>query len=436
MFIEERIEAQLESWRGRVNRLRGEFGEFKVCDVTVSQIYGGIRGVQIQVSDISHVDAYEGLRIRGYTVPELQNLLPKAPGSTMPLAGGLYYLLLCDELPTAQEAEMVEQEWRERALIPTYVFNAIRRMPKDTHPMTLLSMGIMALQRESVFAKNYIDGVIKQDHWRYYLEDSINLTAKLPGLAAFIYNLKYQDGIYIPPNPNIDWSANFGHMIDRSDDPDYHDLCRLFFFLHSDHEGGNVSAHATHLVSSALSDVYLSCSAGINGLAGPLHGLANQQCLMWLLKVRDYFNGIPKEEQLEKYLRDMLNRGELIPGYGHAVLRTTDPRFTAQLEFARDNIPHDDLLNLVELVYKILPPILKENGKVSNPWPNVDAINGALQYHYGVTQFDFYTVLFGISRILGLTAHIVWARALLKPIERPKSLTTEILEAMVNKKEE
>lgn len=430
-ILEERIEAQLPHWRERVNHLRGKSGDFKVCDVTVSQIYSGIRGVQIQVSDISYVDPQKGIRIRGYTVNELLSLLPKARNSAMPLAGGLYFLLLTGDIPSDEEAQAMEEEWQERCLIPTYVFNSIRRMPADTHPMTLLSMGIMALQRESVFAKKYENGTQKEDHWRYYLEDSINLTAKLPGLAAFIFNLKYQDGIYIPPNPNLDWSANFGHMIDRLKDPDYYDLCRLFFFLHSDHEGANVSAHASHLVSSALSDVYLSCAAGINGLAGPLHGLANQECLKWLVGVRDHFNGLPSEHDLRNYLADCLNRGEIIPGYGHSVLRTTDPRFTAQLDFAHQNIQNDELIELVEMVYKALPPLLIEQGKVSNPWPNVDAINGALQYHFGVTQYDFYTVLFGISRILGITAHIVWARALLKPIERPKSLTTEILEAMV-----
>jgi citrate synthase len=432
-LIEERIEAQLPKWRERVSRLRNN-GDFKVCDVTVSQIYSGIRGVQIQVSDISHVDPQEGIRIRGYTISELMNLLPKARNSKMPLAGGLFFLLMCNDLPTAEEAEMVEDEWREHCLIPTYVYNAIRRMPADTHPMTLLSMGIMALQRESVFARRYSEGMAKQDYWRTNLEDSIRLTAKLPGLAAFIYNLKYQDGIYVPPNPNLDWSANFGHMIDRFKDEDYYDLCRLFFFLHSDHEGANVSAHTTHLVSSALSDVYLSCAAGMNGLAGPLHGLANQECLKWLVDVRDHFSGLPAQSDLAAYLRNQLDDGEIIPGYGHAVLRTTDPRFTAQLEFANENIKDDVLIQLVEMVYKTLPPILMESRKVSNPWPNVDAINGALQYHFGVTQYDFYTVLFGISRILGLTAHIVWARALLKPIERPKSLTTGMLEAMIEDK--
>ncbi len=430
--LEDKIEEQLPVWRERVNRLRNEYKDFKVCDVTVSQIYGGIRGVQIQVSDISYVDPEKGIRIRGYSIPELLKLLPRLPGSEFPLAGGVYYLLLSGQLPTFEEAMLVEDEWRGRSLIPTYVFNTIRRMPKETHPMTLFSMGIMALQRESVFAKQYEIGVVKDDHWRYFLRDAINLTAKLPGLAAFIYNLKYQDGITLPPSADHDWSANFGVMIDREGDPNYYDLCRLFFFLHCDHEGGNVSAHATHLVSSALSDVYLSCAAGMNGLAGPLHGLANQECLKWLLEVREKFGGLPTSDQLDHFLRDSLKNGKLIPGYGHAVLRTTDPRFTAQLEFARSKNLDSDLIRLVEMVYGKLPKILMENGKVSNPWPNVDAINGALQYHFGVKEFDFYTVLFGVSRILGLTAHIVWARALLKPIERPKSLTTQMLETMIS----
>ncbi len=430
-LLEEKIEKLLPAWRERVQRLKKEHGNFKVCDVTVSQIYGGIRGVQIQVSDISYVDPQEGIRIRGYTIPQLLELLPKLPGAEFPLAGGVYYLLLTNEIPTLEEAMMIEKEWQDRSQIPTYVYNVLRRMPQETHPMTLFSMGIMALQRESVFSKEYEIGVVKDDHWRYFLKDSINLTAKLPGLAAFIYNLKYQDGIYLPPRADHDWSANFGVMIDREGDPNYYDLCRLFFFLHSDHEGGNVSAHTAHLVGTALSDVYLACSAGMNGLAGPLHGLANQECIKWLLDVREYFNGIPTSKQLKKYMRATLAEGKIIPGYGHAVLRTTDPRFTAQLEFARNKRLDSDLVKLVEMVYATLPGILMENGKVSNPWPNVDAINGALQYHFGVKEYGFYTVLFGVSRILGITAHIVWSRALLKPIERPKSLTTEMLETMI-----
>ena len=334
------------------------------------------------------------------------------------------------EMPTRQEAEQVEIEWKVRSNVPEHVFKSLHPMPAYTHPMTLFSQAILALQSESVFARRFYYGIDKEDYWGYYLEDSLNLTAKLPIIIANIYNLKYRNGIFVQPNPKLDWSANFAWMIGKND-PAYMDLMRLFVVLHSDHEGANVSAHASHLVGSALSDIYLSCSSGMNGLAGPLHGLANQECLRWLLDLQSYFKGVPTDDQLSEYLNTFIASGRLIPGYGHAVLRVTDPRFTAQREFALKNLPDDPLFQLVEKVYQILPGILKKNEKVKNPWPNVDAINGTLQYHFGVTETDFYTVLFGFSRILGITTHVLWSRALGKPLERPKSLTTDILEKMI-----
>jgi citrate synthase len=430
MLIYDKIDAQLPAWRDRVSRLLKTNGSYKVCDVTVEQIYRGIRDVQIQVSDISYLEPYEGIRLRGYTIPEVLEKLPKWDDTDIPLAGGLYYLLLVDEVPTMEQAQFVEDEWKRRGQVPEYVWNVLRAMPANTHPMTLFSQAVLAMQPDSLFAREYSNGILKTDYWKTYLEDSLNLTARLPAIAAFIYNLKYQDGLYISPDPDLDWSANFSHMIGK-DNGEYSDLSRLFFVIHSDHEGANVSAHAAHLVCSALSDVYLGCSAGLDGLAGPLHGLANQECLRWLLDVRDHFGGLPSKESLVEYCQKQLSNGGIIPGYGHAVLRTTDPRFTAQLEFGKKYLPNDELFQLVELVYEILPPILGATGKVKNPWPNVDAITGAVQYHYGLTQFDFYTVLFGVSRLLGLTAHAVWSRALGKPIERPKSLTTRMLEEMV-----
>ncbi len=430
-LLKEKIAAKLPEYRERENRIKKDHSNFKVCDVTVDQIYSGIRGVMVQVSDVSYVDPNEGIRLRGYTVPELLEKLPKLPGANLPLAGGLYYLLMVDELPTPEEAAAVEEEWRKFAGVPDYVLAVIRAMPADTHPMTLFSQGILAMQRESRFSQQYAKGLIKNDYWESYLEDSVRLTAKLPSLAAFIYNHRYNGDKYIPPDPTLDWSANFAHMIGKSNDEDYKELCRLFFFLHSDHEGANVSAHASWLVASALSDVYLASSAGMDGLAGPLHGLANQECLRWLLGVVEHFQGIPSKETLKVFLSDQLAGGAIIPGYGHAVLRITDPRFTAQLDFANQYLPDDDLISLVKTIYEVLPPLLMQTGKVKNPWPNVDAINGALQYHFGVTQYEFYTVLFGVSRILGLSTHAVWARAMNKPIERPKSLTTAILEEMI-----
>lgn len=431
MNIKHKIASKLPAMREKMAQLKADYGSFKIADVTVEQIYGGIRGVPIQVSDVSYVDPFEGLRLRGYTIPEVIKLLPKPAKGEYPLTGGLYYLLMTGELPTQEEAEEVEVEWKVRSNVPDHVFKTLRPMPAYTHPMTLFSQAILALQSESVFARRYYYGIHKQDYWDFYLQDSLNLTAKLPTIAANIYNMRYRGGVFVQPDPNLDWSANFAHMIGKSDDHEYRDLMRLFILLHSDHEGANVSAHASHLVGSALSDIYLSCSAGMNGLAGPLHGLANQECLRWLLNVRDYFGGLPDKEQLEAYVIAQIDAGRVIPGYGHAVLRVTDPRFTAQYEFAKKYMPDDDLFKLVAMVNDTLPSILMQNAKIKNPWPNVDAINGTLQYHYGVTEFDFYTVLFGISRILGLTTHVVWSRALGKPIERPKSLTTPKLEKMI-----
>lgn len=434
MILHDRIAAQLPAWRERVTRLRKDYGYLKIGDVTVDQIYGGIRGVQIQISDISYVDPLEGIRLRGYTIPEVVDYLPKLVGSEYPLAGGLYFLLMADSLPTEEEAKEIEREWLARSEIPGHVYDIVRSFPAGTHPMTLFTAGVLSLQTQSEFAKAYHDGLPKTDYWIYFMEDSMNLTAKLPGLASFIYNLKYRQGQVVDPRPELDWAANFAYMIGKGDDLAYQDLCRLFFIIHSDHEGGNVSAHAAALVSSALSDIYYTCSAGMDGLAGPLHGLANQECLRWLLSVRDEFGGKnPDRETLRGYLTNLVATGKIIPGYGHAVLRTTDPRFTVQYEFANRHLPDDEIFQLVRLVYEILPGVMASVGKVKNPWPNVDAINGALQHHYGVTQFDFYTVLFGVSRILGLSSHAVWARALGKPIERPKSLTTRMLEEITSK---
>jgi citrate synthase len=432
MILQEKVAAMLPEWRDRVKRLVKESGTVKVGEVNIGQVYGGMRDAKSLVTDISYVDPVEGIRFRGYTIPELIEKLPKTEGTRMPLVGGLYYLLIIGELPTLEQAQAVEAEWKKRNEVPAYIFETLKAMPKDTHPMTLFSMAVLALQRESLFASRYHEGMRKDEYWEPMLEDSLNLTAKLPAIAAFIYSLKYKNGGYVRPDPNLDWGANFAHMM-QIEGKEYQDLSRLYFLLHSDHESGNVSAHATHLVGSSLSDIYYATSAGLNGLAGPLHGLANQECLAWLLEVREKFNGVPSREQLRQYAWDTLNSGQVIPGYGHAVLRKTDPRFSAQMEFGKEFMPDDPVFKIAVLVYEVVPEVLMEQGKAKDPWPNVDAISGTLQYHYGVTQFDFYTVMFGVSRLLGVSANAIWARALGQPIERPKSLTTAMLEEIANK---
>jgi len=432
MILADKLSSILPEWRARVSKLVRENGDVKVDEVTISQVYGGMRNVKALVTDISFVDPNEGIRFRGMTIPEVLVKLPKLPGAEVPLVGGLYYLFLIGEIPTYDQAMEVEEEWKARSSIPAFVFDALKVMPRDAHPMMLFSQAILALQYQSEFFKRYHAGMKKDEYWIPMLEDSLNLTAKLPIIAAFIYSMKYKDGNFIPPERDLDWGANFAYMMGVPIE-EYKDLSRLYFILHSDHESGNASAHATHLAGSTLSDIYYSFSAGINSLAGPLHGLANQECLHWLLEVHKRFNGVPSKEQIEHYAWDTLQSGQVIPGYGHAVLRKPDPRFTAQFEFALKHMPDDEIFRIAKLVNETVPGVLIAQGKAKDPWPNVDAISGALQYHYGIQQFDFYTVLFGVGRSLGVTANAVWARALGQPLERPKSVTTAMLEAIALK---
>jgi citrate synthase len=432
MTLHEKISAQLPEWRERIKSLAKEHGDVKVDDVTVGQIIGGMRDIKSLLTDVSFVDPAHGILFRGMSIPEVLKKLPKARGGKMPLVGGLYYLLMVGEVPTKEQAQEVEAEWARRAELPDYVYKMLKAMPKDTHPMILFTQAVMALARDSAFTRKYHEGMKKDAYWEPALEDSINLTAKLPVIAAFIYRYKYFGEKKKPRyNPKLDYGANFAKMMDVADRKGYAELSRLYFILHSDHESGNVSAHLTHLAGSSLADIYSSFSAGLCGLAGPLHGLANQECLAWLLDVHKKFGGVPSRDDLYKFAWDTLNSGKVIPGYGHGVLRVIDPRFVTQMEFARKRFPDDDLLRLADMVLDVVPAVLKEQGKAKNPMPNVDAISGTLQHYYGVREFDFYTVLFGVGRALGVTANYVWARALGQPIERPKSVTMKMLEDVV-----
>ncbi|GJQ52365.1 MAG: type I citrate synthase [Anaerolineaceae bacterium] len=435
MILHEKIEAQLPDWRARVHALAKEHTDAVIDTVKVGEIIGGMRDIKSLWTDISSVDPGEGIRLRGLTVNETLKALPKARGSKTPLVGGLYYLLVIGETPTKEQALEVEAEWAKRAELPDHVMKVLRAMPKDAHPMTLFSQAVLAMQNESVFAKTYHE-MKKDAYWEAALEDSLNLTARLPLIAAYIYRLKYfGETKKLKYNPKLDYGANFARMMKVDDKKGYAELARLYFIIHSDHESGNASAHAMHLAGSTLSDAYYSFSACLNALAGPLHGLANQESLGWLLNARKQFDGLPTRDELYKYTWDHLNSGRVVPGYGHGVLRVIDPRFTAQLEFAKARFPDFDLLRLAEMALEVVPTVLKEQGKAKSPAPNVDAISGTLQYFYGVREFEIYTVLFGVGRALGVTANYIWARALGQPIERPKSVTTAQMEDIVKQQQ-
>ena len=434
--LKERFKTKADSVSAEIKDIIKEHGNRKIGEVTLSQIYQGMRGITGLVTETSLLDANEGIRFRGYSIPELQEKLPKAKGGSEPLPEGLFYLLLIGELPDEDDVARVTSILQRRSHVPNYVFDTIESLPVSAHPMTQFVVGIMALQTESHFSKKYQAGMAKKDYWDASFDDALDLLARLPRIAAYIYRRKYKDGVHIQPNGLLDWAGNFAHMMGYEDES-FWELMRLYMTIHSDHEGGNVSAHATHLVGSALSDPFLSFAAGMNGLAGPLHGLANQEVIKWIFEMQEQLQvESPTKEQIAEYVKKTLSEGKVVPGYGHAVLRKTDPRFTAQMEFGKKHMPDSPLVNIVWNIYDVVPPVLQSLGKVKNPWPNVDAHSGALLVHYGMVEYEFYTVLFGVSRALGVLASLCWDRVLSLPLERPKSVTTESVKLWLQGKDE
>jgi len=423
----ETLRKKIEVHRPRTTRLLKEFGDVKVGEVNISQTINGMRGVKGLATDISYLDPMEGIRFRGKTIPEVMAVIPKPEGKDYPYVEAFWYYLLTGEVPTVEETLEIVEDFRKRRNVPQYVYDVLRAMPRDTHPMTMFSAAILSMQRESKFAKFYAEGFNKMTAWEPMYEDATDIIAKLPVIAAYIYRMKYKGDTPIASDPDLDMGGNFAHMMGLPEP--YDDVARMYFIIHSDHESGNVSAHATHLVASALSDAYYSLSAGLDGLAGPLHGLANQEVLKWIQGVMKKMDGkLPSEEKMKEFVWDTLNSGQVIPGYGHAVLRKTDPRYMSQREFCLKHLPDDPIFAFVSRLYDVVPDILREQGKAKNPWPNVDAQSGVIQWHYGLREYDFYTVLFGVGRAMGVLANITWDRALGYAIERPKSLTTDMLE--------
>ena len=428
--LKERLYEKIQAHRPRTTKILKEYGDVVIDQVRAQQVIGGMRGIKCLITDISYLDPMEGIRYRGYTLPEVFEKLPKPEGREMPYVEGLYYLLLTGDIPTEEEVSDLIYDFSNRRFLPKYVYDIIDSFPNHSHPMAILSAAIMSMQRESTFNIRYHKGMNKMDYWDPTYEDATNLLAKLPLIGAYIYNKLYRNEEHVYPDPTLDFGGNFAYMIGK--DYPYDDVARMYFIIHADHESGNVSAHTGHLIASSLSDVYYATSGMVNGLAGPLHGSANQEVLIWIQELREKMgNTSPTEEKMKQFVWDTLNSGKVIPGFGHAVLRKTDPRYQIQREFALKHLPDDELFEYVDMLYKVVPPILQEQGKAKNPWPNVDAQSGVIQWHYGITQYDFYTVLFAIGRAFGVLSNIIWDRALGYPIERPKSITTDMLEQMV-----
>ncbi|KNZ72108.1 Citrate synthase, mitochondrial [Termitomyces sp. J132] len=361
-----------------VKAVRGEYGKKSFGPVVVDQLYGGMRGLPALIWE-------EGIRFRGKTIPECQEQLPKAPGGSEPLPEGLFWLLVTGEVPTQEQVTELSKDWAARSAIPEFVEEILDRCPPTLHPMSQFSLAVTALNHNSAFAKAYQDGISKREYWGPTFEDSMDLIAKLPNIAGRIYRNVFGQGKLPAIDQSKDYSHNLATLLGFGDNDAFVELLRLYLTIHSDHEGGNVSAHTGKLVGSALSDPFLAYAAALNGLAGPLHGLANQEVLVWLRKMQAKIGEDAFDEAVSEYVWETLKSGQVVPGFA---------------------------------------------GKAKNPWPNVDAHSGVLLSYYGLTQMQYYTVLFGVSRAFGVAAQLIWDRALGAPLERPKSYSTAAIEKM------
>ncbi len=422
--IFEKLSQKVDLWREEAKQILEKGGDKVLSEITIQQAYGGMRGARALICDTSRVPQEEGLIIRGI---HLKKLLDKTPEE-------IFYLLLTGDLPNESELDNLNQELRNRKDVPNYVWDVLKNMPADSHPMTMLDTAILVMQKESVFTKKYDEGLRKDEFWKPTVEDALNIVAKLPAVAAAVYRIRFNKGELIPADKKMSLAEDYVHMLGLDSNSDeFKDLMRLYLVAHCDHEGGNVSALTTQTINSALSDLYYSLSGGFNGLAGPLHGLANQESLGWILEMMEKFGGTPTKEQVKDYVWETLDAGKVVPGYGHAVLRVTDPRFEGFVDFGKKHFPDDPVFLTVTRLFEVVPEELKKKPKIKNPWPNVDAASGSLLYHYGLKEFSYYTVLFAVSRSLGLTAQAVVNRALMHPIIRPKSITTQYLKDLIEK---
>jgi citrate synthase len=419
--IKKKFEEKILPLGAQIKQLAANHGDKVIGQVTIGSVLSGMKGVVSLLTETSKLDPEEGIRFRGYSIPELREKLPKLDPEGEPLPEGLFYLMLLDELPTLDDVKRISNDWASRAEVPDHVFKVIDALPLNARPMLQFTAAILALATESKFMKAYSEGINKKDLWDPTYEDTMDLIARLPRIAAYIYRRMYRDGKHIEPDKSLDWAGNFAHMMGY-DEQEVQRMMRLYLFLHADHEGGNVSAHATHLVGSAFSNPYYSFAAGMTGLAGPLHGFANQEVLRWVIDMIKKIGVVCDEkDKIRDYVIKMVEEGKVVPGYGHAVLRKTDPRFVALHEFGKKYLPDDPLYITITCLYEVVPEVLGTIGKIKNPWPNVDAGSGVILWHYGIKEIDFYTVLFGVSRALGVLSQLVLDRAFGLPLERPKS---------------
>ena len=370
---------------------------FEPFTITAELLDTGLRGFPVGTVRTSDVDPVEGVSYVGYPIADLADL---------PCEHGIW-LLFHKSLPTPVEAASLNADLARRAPVSDEVLRALQGLPRGGHPMEWLICGLQLLGMTG-----------KTGDWR---EDAWNAVARTSTLVAAIFRIKSGWGAPIAPRADLPFHENFAHMLGvPGAHPGLPDLLRLFYVLHQDHEGGNLSTFTGKAVASGLADMYTSLGAAMGALSGPLHGRANQDCL-------EFVKRLPSSDPaaVSKFMLDHVRGGGKVPGFGHAVLRAEDPRARIQYAYGARHFGDDPLVKTAIALREAVPPILKEHSRSKDPYPNVDAISGSLLSAAGLKDPEFFTLLFGWSRVSGIAAQIVDERLVFRdgkgvPIYRPR----------------
>ncbi len=374
--------------------------------ITKAHLDTGMRGFPVGTCPNSHVDPVLGLFYGGYPIASLADKEPEA----------VIYLLLNRELPDTAQLAAFKVELKSHAKVNSGIIDHLRTLPKSGHPMKWLIAGLNALGMFSGTGD--------------YSKDCMNVIAQLPEIVAAIFRIRAGWGEPITSNPELGYMENFVNMLGAPGaKPELKTLMRVFSILHFDHGGGNLSTFVGKAVASGHEDMYGSLIGAMAALAGPLHGMANQECLRFLKKSLENISDPKDEGAVKKFAENLLAEGGVLFGFGHAVLRVEDPRATVQYTLGEKLVPTDSLFRLAVTLRKVGTEILKQKPKISNPYPNVDAVSGSLLNACGLHEEDYYTVLFGLSRCVGIAAQIVWERKQARggkglPIVRPEYIYT------------
>ena len=371
-------------------------------EVREANLDTGLRGYPVGTCRTSSVDPQTGLHYVGYPLTDLKDLP----------VDDVIFLLFNKRLPTTEESVAFRREMGQREAVPETIYQVLESLPREGHPMEWFMVAL-----------NYLGMVEKTGDYR---EDALNLVARVSTIVAAIFHVREGWGRPIKPCSDLPFSANFVCMLGMPEThPLLSEVLRLFYVLHMDHGGGNLSTFVGKSIASSKSDVYVSIMGAMAALYGPRHGRANQECLEFVQSI-----GTTEPREVEKRVREILAGGGLVYGFGHAVLRVEDPRATIQYAFARNHFGHLPLVQTALALREVVPPILMENPKIQNPYPNVDAMSGTLLTAVGLDKPEYYTLLFGWSRIVGIAAQIVDERTFPGkkdglPIYRPRYLAKE-----------